>query len=54
MSTKKQMAVRDYNFSDGELKQYGDEIINSIERDIVEFAERGMTTVRLNNLQQLL
>lgn len=54
MSTKKQMAVRDYNFSDGELKQYGDEIINSIERDIVEFAERGMTTVRLNNLQQKL
>lgn len=54
MSTKKQMAVRDYNFSDGELKQHGDEIINSIERDIVEFAERGMTTVRLNNLQQKL
>lgn len=54
MSTKKQMAVRNYGFSDGELKQYGDEIINSIERDIVEFAERGMTTVRLNNLQQKL
>jgi hypothetical protein len=54
MSTKKQMAVRDYGFSDGELKQYADEIISSIERDIVEFSERGVTTVRLNNLQQKL
>jgi len=48
------MAVRDYNFSDGELKQYADEIISSIKRDIVEFSERGATATRLNALQQKL
>lgn len=54
MSSKKQMAVRDYGFSDGELKQYADEIISSIKRDIVEFSERGVTATRLNALQQKL
>ena len=48
------MAVRDYGFSDGELKQYADEIISSIKRDIVEFSERGVTATRLNALQQKL
>lgn len=54
MSTKKQMAVRDYGFSDGELKQYADETISSIERDVVEFSERGVTPTRLNTLRQKL
>lgn len=48
------MAVRDYGFSDGELKQYADETISSIERDVVEFSERGVTPTRLNTLRQKL
>ena len=50
---KKQIAVRNYNLSDGSLVQVADGILKSIDRDMVEFGSRGMSPLRYQRLQYL-
>ena len=48
---KKEMVVRTYKFTDGVLKQKADEFINLLDRDSVEFAERGYGAGEKNDFE---
>jgi len=47
----KKMLTRNYKFSDGFLKQKADDIIGSVQRDIAQFATRGVTAATITALQ---
>jgi hypothetical protein len=48
---KKKILVRDYRFSDGFLKQKADDIAGSVERDIAQFTDRGVTAATITTFQ---
>jgi len=51
--SKKQIIARDYNFSDADLKNVSDNVLNSVQRDKVQFALRGVTDEKLAQVQTL-
>ncbi len=51
--SKKQTIVREYKFSDAELKNVSDNVLNSVQRDKVQFALRGITDEKLSQVQTL-
>ncbi len=51
--TKKKEAVREYNFSDGKLKQICDEVQNSVTRDISSFTPRGVTSTTVTDFETI-
>ncbi len=51
--SKKQVIGREYNFSDAELKNLSDNVLNSVQRDKVQFALRGITDEKLAQVQTL-
>ncbi len=49
-----QQPKRQYNFSDGTLRQYADQLKNNVTRDSADFTQRGVTATNLTNLQTLI
>jgi hypothetical protein len=49
--TLKQTPVREYNFSDAELKGISDGVLSAVQRDKAELAVRGITTEKINLVQ---
>ena len=43
---KKKAVARKYKLTDASLKQLSDDILNSLDRDVHEFSERGMTATK--------
>ena len=51
---KKKVSVRDYQFSDGVLKQKADDVVGSLQRDLTAFSTRGVTATTVTGLQTLI
>ena len=51
--SKKQSIGREYNFSDAELKNVSDNVLNSVQRDKVQFALRGVTDEKLAQVRAM-
>ena len=51
--SKKQSIAREYRISDAELKNVSDNVLNSVQRDKVQFALRGITDEKLAQVQTL-
>jgi hypothetical protein len=51
---KKKVSVRDYQFSDGVLKQKADDVVGSVQRDLTSFSTRGVSATTVTNLQTLI
>jgi len=51
--SKKQTIIRDYNFSDAELKNVSDSVLSSVQRDKAQFALRGVTDEKLAQAQTM-
>lgn len=47
----KQLVVREYNFSDAELKKNADSIIGNVQRDAEQFAVRGVSDEKIAQVQ---
>ena len=46
MAKKKEIVVKKFNFSYGELKQMGDAYVDLLDRDIAEFTDKGYTPAK--------
>lgn len=51
---KKKISVRDYQFSDGVLKQKADDVVGSVQRDLTAFSARGVSATTVTGLQTLI
>jgi len=47
---KKDPVIREFHLTDAVLKQKADEFINLLDRDIIEFTERGYTPAKKTEL----